>query len=72
MDPTEQALSGQASAHVYSLSRPLHPLLPQTKQFRDLEDYTYQHSIQVSIGTLQGHAHCADAQLRHAAWRNAL
>ena len=43
------ALGGQASAHVYSLSRPLHPLMPQTKQFRDLEEYAYQHSIQVLL-----------------------
>jgi hypothetical protein len=39
--------AGKSSAQVYSLSRPLHPLMPQTKQFQDLEAYAYQHSIQV-------------------------
>lgn len=36
------------SSFVYSLSRPLHPMQPQTTQYLKLEEYAYQRDIQVS------------------------
>lgn len=41
--------SAQTGANVFSLSRPLHPLMPQTRQFQELEQYAYQNQIQVRL-----------------------
>ena len=49
MNSEAPLFTAQASANVFSLSRPLHPLLPQTKQLQDLEDYAYKHDIQACI-----------------------